>query len=85
MRREDEASFAREGVCLTPHFYEEILERHFANWTMGQVKIESINPALLLKYYEKAELNPFSCSGKATMALLLELLAAGVISHRGNS
>jgi hypothetical protein len=63
--------------------YEEILERHFANWTMGQVKIESINPALLMKYYEKAELNPFSCSGKATMALLLELLAAGVFEpHR---
>ena len=65
--------------------YEEITERNFGNWTMGQVKIESINPALLLKYYEKAELNPFGCSGKATMALLQELLAAGVISHRGTS
>jgi hypothetical protein len=65
--------------------YEEIAERHFGSWTMGQVSIESVNPALLLKYSEKAELNPFGCSGKATMALLLELVASGAIASRGAS
>ncbi len=65
--------------------YEEIAERHFGNWTMGQVNIESVNPGLLLKYSEKAELNPFDTSGKATMALLRELVATGAILCRGNS
>jgi hypothetical protein len=63
--------------------YEEISERRFGNWTMGQVSFESINPAILLKYSERAELNPFNCSGKATMALLDELVATGTIASRG--
>ncbi len=64
--------------------YEEISERRFGNWTMGQVNIAKVNPALLLKYSEKAELNPFSCSGHATMALLDELVATASIVGRGN-
>ena len=62
--------------------YEEISERRFGNWSMGQVNIDNVNPAILLKYSEKAELNPFNCSGKATMALLEDLLAAGSIISR---
>ena len=62
--------------------YEEISERRFGHWTMGQVNIAKVNPALLLKYSEKALLNPFSCSGHATMALLDELVAtASIVSH----
>ena len=62
--------------------YEEITERRFGNWTMGHVNIAKVNPALLLKYSEKALLNPFSCSGHATMALLDELVAtASIVSH----
>jgi Sensors of blue-light using FAD len=63
--------------------FEEIAERRFSNWTMGKVNIESINPGILLKYSEKVELNPYICSGKVTMALLLELAASGSIGHRG--
>ena len=62
--------------------FEEISERCFGNWTMGQVNIAKTNPALLLKYSEKAELNPFGCVGAATMALLLELASTGAILHR---
>jgi Sensors of blue-light using FAD len=62
--------------------YEEIGERRFGNWIMGKVNIESINPGLLLKYSEKAELNPYSCSGSATMALVMDLAAAGAIVSR---
>lgn len=62
--------------------FEEIAERRFANWTMGQVNIEAINPALLLKYSERAVLDPFLTSGKATMALLHELVASGAIIGR---
>ena len=64
--------------------YEEISERRFGNWTMGQVNIAKVNPALLLKYSEKALLNPFSCSGHATMALLDELVATAAIVSRGS-
>ena len=63
--------------------YEEITERQFGNWTMGQVQISKINPALLLKYFKRAELNPFDCSGRATMALLGELVATASILSRG--
>ncbi len=63
--------------------YEEITERMFGNWTMGQVHITKINPALLLKYFKRAELNPFDCSGRATMALLGDLVATAAILTRG--
>ena len=60
--------------------YEEIAERKFTNWIMGQVEIEHINPMLLLKYFEDARLSPFSCSGQATMTLLEELVTAAYVS-----
>lgn len=62
--------------------FDEIAERNFGGWTMGQVNVQAINPALLLKYSERAELNPFNCSGKATLALLMELVATGSIVSR---
>ncbi len=64
--------------------YEEISERKFSQWTMGQVNLSSVNPGLLLKYHERAVLNPFSCSGQATMALLDELVATASIVTRGS-
>jgi Sensors of blue-light using FAD len=62
--------------------FEEIPERRFGNWTMGKINIETINPGLLLRYSEKAELNPYICSAHATMSLLLELEASGAIASR---
>ncbi len=62
--------------------FEEISERRFANWTMGQVNLAKVNPSLLLKYSDKAMLNPFGCSGHATMALLQELVATAAITGR---
>src|SRR5512139_2138456 len=49
--------------------YEEIGERRFAGWSMGQVDMSRLNPALLLKYSERATLDPFSVSGQVSMAL----------------
>ncbi len=63
--------------------FEEISQRHFGNWTMGKVNVNSINSAALLKYSERAELNPFACPGHTTMALLTELAASGSIVSRG--
>ena len=63
--------------------YEEIAERRFGNWTMGHVDVTTVNPSLLLKYAELLVLNPFSCSGKASLALLDELLATAAVIGRG--
>jgi hypothetical protein len=63
--------------------YEEISERRFGNWTMGQVSVERLNPSLLLKYFRRAELNPFECSGQASLALLTELIDTAAINMRG--
>lgn len=62
--------------------YEEIAERRFGNWTMGQVDAKTVNPSLLLKYSKAASLDPFAITGQATMALLLELVATGAIARR---
>jgi hypothetical protein len=62
--------------------FEEITERRFGNWTMGQVNMASVNSALLMKYSAKAELNPFTMPGGATMALLHEIADSGAIAQR---
>ena len=64
--------------------YEEISERRFGAWTMGQVQLGKVNPALLLKYFSRAKLDPFEASGQATMALLGELVATASIVGRGD-
>ena len=63
--------------------YEEITERRFGNWTMGQVNLAKINPSLLLKYFKRAELDPFNASGSATMSLLGDLVSSASIVGRG--
>ena len=62
--------------------YEEISERRFGGWTMGQVNIAKINTSILLKYSERAELDPYSVSGKVSLALLEELMATASIIGR---
>ena len=62
--------------------YEEIAERRFGNWTMGQVNVATVNPSLLLKYAKLPVLNPFNCSGQASMALLEELMATAAVVGR---
>ena len=59
--------------------YEEIEERSFAGWAMGQVNMARLNPALLLKYSEAAVLDPYSVSGKVSMALFNELVATASV------
>jgi hypothetical protein len=62
--------------------YEEISERRFGGWTMGQVNMSKINSNILLKYAEKPELDPYSVSGKISLALLEELMATASIIGR---
>lgn len=63
--------------------YEEIQERRFGGWTMGMVNISKLNHSLLLKYSEKPELDPYSVSGKVSLALLEDLMATASICGRG--
>jgi hypothetical protein len=62
--------------------YQEVGERKFAGWTMGQVNLAKVNPSLLLKYSDKPVLEPFAASGRASMALLEELIATAQIVGR---
>ncbi|MDB5965654.1 MAG: blue light sensor protein [Polaromonas sp.] len=62
--------------------YEEISERRFGGWTMGQVNMAKLNTSILLKYSEKPELDPYSVSGKVSLALLEELMATASIMGR---
>lgn len=59
--------------------YEEIGERRFAGWSMGQVNMSRLNPALLLKYSEKPTLDPYAVSGAVSMALFDELVATASV------
>ncbi len=68
-------------VCLLS--FEEIGERHFAGWAMGQVNLHRLNPAQLLKYSETASLDPFVMPAAASMALFHELLASAAIIGQG--
>jgi hypothetical protein len=76
-------------ICTDPRHrdvvllhYEEITERRFAGWTMGQVNLSRVNPSILLKYSERPELDPYAVSGKVSVALLEELIATASIISR---
>jgi hypothetical protein len=62
--------------------YEEITERRFGGWTMGQVNLNKLNASIVLKYSEKSELDPYSVSGEVSLALLEELMLTASIMGR---
>jgi hypothetical protein len=49
---------------------------------MGQVNLSKVNPSTLLKYSDKPVLDPFETPGRASMALLEELIATAQIVGR---
>ena len=63
--------------------YEEIGERSFSGWSMGQVNLSRLNPGLLMKYSETAVLDPYAVSGAVSMALFNELVATAAIMGQG--
>lgn len=62
--------------------FQEIAERRFGGWTMGQVNLAKLNTSIVLKYSETPELNPYGVSGKISLALLEELMATASIIGR---
>src|SRR6201995_5869572 len=59
--------------------FGEVGERRFAGWSMGQVNMARLNPALILKYSELGTLDPWSVPGEAMAALFDEMLATAAI------
>ena len=59
--------------------YSEISERRFAGWSMGQVNLARLNPALVLKYAPTTRLDPFELNGSTLERLFEELIATGAI------
>ncbi len=62
--------------------FEEISERRFGGWTMGQVNMGRVNHSIMLKYAETPELNPYIMGGHASFALLEELMLTASIIGR---
>jgi hypothetical protein len=62
--------------------YQEITERRFGGWTMGQVNLAKLNTSIVLKYSEKPELDPYAVSGAVSLALLEELMRTAAIIGR---
>lgn len=63
-------------------YFEEISERRFGGWSMGQVNVSKLNQTLLLKYSEKPVLDPYSVSGRMSLSLLEDLAATAAICGR---
>lgn len=59
--------------------YEEIVERSFGSWAMGQVNMNRLNPALVLRYCETTVLDPHAVPGAASLALFRELVATASV------
>ena len=62
--------------------FEEIAERRFGGWSMGQVNLTKLNHSTLLKYSEKPELDPYGMSGSVALALLEDLAATAAVCGR---
>lgn len=59
--------------------YQDIAERRFAGWSMGQVNMSRINPGLVLKYSATATLDPWSVPGTAIEAMFDEMVAQAAV------
>ena len=64
-------------------YFEEIVERCFGGWTMGQVHLSRVHASTLMRFSERAELDPYSASGAVSLALLKELMATAAVGVRG--
>lgn len=62
--------------------YEEIAERRYACWTMGQANLAKINASTMLRFAELPEVDPHAMSGHHSLALIDELMATATIVGR---
>ena len=62
--------------------YEEISERKYSCWTMGHVNLAKVNPSILLRFSALPGLDPHAMSGRNSLALIDDLIAAAAIVGR---
>ncbi len=62
--------------------YSEIEERRFAGWRMGSVDLKRVNVSTILRFSNKATLDPFTMTGGGALALLQELADTAAIVTR---
>jgi len=74
------ADTRHSGVTLL--HYEEISERRYAGWTMGQTNLDKLNPGTLLRYSMLPEFDPFALSGDSSRSLVDELMAGAAVLGR---
>ncbi|WP_219114555.1 BLUF domain-containing protein [Janthinobacterium sp. UMAB-56] len=68
------------GVTLL--HYEEMSERRYAGWTMGQTNLDKLNPGTLLRYSMLPEFDPFALVGDSSLSLVDELMAGAAVLGR---
>ena len=59
--------------------FEEITQRSFEGWSMGEVTIGHLNPSVLLKHSATLHIDPFGMSGAAVLSLLRDVVASGTV------
>ncbi|NVM78500.1 hypothetical protein FHW83_004328 [Duganella sp. SG902] len=67
---------------ITLLHYEEINERRYAGWTMGQTNLDKLNPGTVLRYSALPEFDPYTLSGESSLALIDELMKAAAVLGR---
>ena len=72
----------RRHTDVTVLHYAEIEERRFASWRMGSVDLKKVNLSTILRFSEKATLDPFTMTGVGALALLEELASTAAIVSR---
>lgn len=63
-------------------YFAEISERSFANWALGQVKLEKLNAPFVLKYVECLPLTPAQLTAESARAMVLDLVATASVAHK---
>ena len=59
--------------------FEEITQRSFEGWSMGEVTVRQLNPSVLLKHSATLHIDPFGMSGAAVLSLLTDVVASGTV------
>lgn len=59
--------------------YAELSERSYSEWVMGQVNLQKLNPATLLRYSALPLFDPFPLPGATSLALIDELMSSASV------
>ena len=69
----------KRHLDVTMLSFDEITQRSFEGWSMGEVTIGQLNPSVLLKHSATLHIDPFAMSGAAVLALLKDVVASGTV------